>query len=624
MFLALLAIMPEKALADTTGGVGTWYAPETRAGTMSGVWFGMFSEDFESGTLPQGWAVRDSNADGQTWKVRPSAGWHITAMPPSPGNYLVCYDDDALGWNPETEEELLSPAIPVAGYDTLRLIYGLGYQNFKGQDTFAVRARFHDGMDWGPWQSLAVYDRDLGSGRWDTLGLWAWLPAESLQISFLWIDHTWLHWDWYVAVDNILVEYLLSLPVNLTASEILSPKPLEKDGAGVIPALRVKNTGNQSITGSITANLVITDTSGILYQNTKTLTGGLQAGDSVDFLFSVWTAGPVGGPYTATGFLSYQDSFPADDTCRKQFGVIPDSVMKRITVPYSPDAPTPDGTISPGEWDSAARWDASDYLARDGKTDYPGSCFARAVHDASSLYLLYEIMVDTLASDSALAFFCLDDNADSAWPPRGDTTEGINRLKNPDTWSCAWFNADFTHGPWYGSGLSSFAFGRTAGHATLEIAVPLGPADTGPQFLGANPIPDGDSVGIHIYYEDPLLGTLACWPQDARAFYNPAGYGKLYLEPFSRADESAGITRPWLLAPSVARDRADIALSLPEKTTAFLALYDATGRLAVRLLDGETGPGLHRFSLKFPSSGVYFILARAGGWSARLKVVSVD
>ncbi len=623
MLLTLLALMPEKAISDAIFGSGTWYHPAAKPVSGRGVWFTMFSEGFESGVLPPGWSVKDSNADGQTWTVRPSAGWHITAMPPAPGNYIACYDDDILSWNPETEEELVSPSIPVAGYDTLRLIYGLGYQNFKGQDTFAVRARFHDGSDWGAWQTLALYDWDVGSGRWDTLGLWAWLPAESLQLAFLWFDHTWLHWDWYVAVDNITIEYLLSLPVNLTASEIVSPKPLEKNGAGVIPTLRVKNTGTQSIPGSITARFVITDTSGTLYQDTKTIMGGIQAGDSADFLFSVWNAGPPGGPYTATGFLAYQDSFPADDTCRKQFGVIPDSVLKRITVPYSPDPPTIDGTISPGEWNNAAAWDASDYLAGDGATDYPGSCTLRAIHDASFLYLLYDVIADTFAADSAGAFVCLEDNADGSWPPQ-DTTEGINKLINPNAWLCAWFKADFTYGPWYQSGLSSFAFGEREGRAILEMAIPLVIVDTGPQFLGANPVPDGDSVGIHIFYDDPSLGTVAFWPQDAGAFHNPSGYGRLYLEPFSIAGENAGMTRPLLLAPSVVGQWADVVLSLPEKTEIFLALYDATGRVAARLIDGEAQQGIHRFNLAFPSSGAYFLIARAGNWSCRVKIISVE
>lgn len=587
------------------------------------MWFSVFTEDFESGDLPPGWATRDSNADSHTWKIRPSAGWHITAMPPSPGNYLASYDDDTLGWNPETEEELTSPAIGISGYDTLRLIYGFGYQNYKGQDTFMVRARFHDGVDWGPWQNLALYDWDVGSGRADTLGLWVWLPAESLQLSFLWIDHIWMHWAWYVAVDNISLQYFLPLAVNLTASAVLSPGALEKEGKTVVPRLRIKNTGNQDIPDNISAGFVIADTSGVLYQDTKTLVGGIQAGDSVDLPFSGWTAEPPGGPYTGTGFLSYQDSFPADDTCSVEFGVIPDSVLRRITIPYSPNAPMIDGVIGPGEWDSAAAWDASDYLGGDRKTEYPGSCYLRAIHDASFLYLLCNAMVDTLASDSSEAFFWLDDDASGAWPT-GDTTEGVNRLTNPDQWLCSWFNADFTQGPWYVSGLSSFAFGEAGGHAVFEIAIPMVLPDPGPQFLGADPVPEGDSLGVHICYNDPILGTIARWPQDVSRFYDPARYGRFYLEPFSRVGESPGIPRPLLFVPSIARGKAEIVLSLPERSDVSLALYDATGRLTARLLDGETGPGVHLLGMVFPSPGVYFLVAKAGNWSARVKVVSVE
>ncbi|MEO0145669.1 MAG: choice-of-anchor J domain-containing protein [candidate division WOR-3 bacterium] len=623
MLLAFLALVPEKMLSDAALPKGTTYAHETKAGAKAGVGLSMFSEDVESGSRPPGWAIRDSNADGQSWMVRPSSGWHITAMPPAPGSYMICYDDDAIGWNPETEEELISPSIYVAGHDTLRLIYGLGYQNFKGQDTFEVRVRFHDGTDWGAWQALAVYDWDIGSGVWDTLNLWAWLPAESLQVSFLWFDHTWLHWDWYVAIDNISVEYLLSLPVNLTASAILSPKALEEEGALIKPSLRIVNTGNQDIQDNISAGFVISDTSGILYEDTKTIVGGIQRGDSVDILFSGWPAGPQGGPYTAMGFLSYQDSFPGDDTCQTRFGVIPDSVARRIMVPYFPNAPTIDGTLGPGEWDSSASWDASDYLGRDGWTDYPGSIALRAFHDASFLYLACDALADTGWSDSSEAWVCLDDDAGGSWPS-ADTTEGANRLINPDLWLCSWFRADFTHGPWYESGLSSFAFGQTGGHTTIEIALILTSYDAGPQFVGANPVPDGDSIGIHIFYLDQAHGTMACWPQDVLKFYDPARYGRLYLEPFSGEKESSCPTAPSLRVASVMRGEAPISLTLPEKTKVSLGLYDGTGRLIFRLFEGEMEAGIHWFKLILPSSGVYFLRARAGSWSKILKLVWLD
>jgi len=246
-----------------------------------------------------------------------------------------------------------------------------------------------------------------------------------------------------------------------------------------------------------------------------------------------------------------------------------------------------------------------------------------AIHDASFLYLAYDVILDTLASDSAEAVVCLDDDASGSWPPQ-DTTEGVNRLINPDTWLCAWFRQDFTSGEWHDSGLSSLAFGESSGHATLELAIPMVLLDVGPQFLGANPVPDGDSVGVHVYYDDPLLGKVACWPQDVSVFYNPAQYGVFYLEPFSSVGESAGKTGPSLLAASVVRGKAELSLVLPGKAGVSLALYDATGRLAKRLFEGEMGAGVHRFSLEFPGSGVYFLVARAGDWSGRVKMVSVE
>lgn len=193
-------------IADDTNKGEAWYAPGVKNGPHI-LQTTLLSEDFEGGVMPAGWTTSDGNGDGYTWGVIASSAWHPDAMPPNPGDYIAAYDDDAIGSNPATDEELIAPAVYTGnvGDSAVVLIYGFGYQNLAGYDTFAVKVRTHDGSSWGSWQIVSLYDYDVGSDAWDSLDLSGYLPADSLQVMFSWWDHRSSHWDWYVAIDNVLI-----------------------------------------------------------------------------------------------------------------------------------------------------------------------------------------------------------------------------------------------------------------------------------------------------------------------------------------------------------------------------------------------------------------------------------
>jgi len=195
-----------KMASDISKKGEPWYAPGVKSGAhiLQTV---LLSEDFESGVMPAGWTVFNGNNDTCMWSVVPSSGWHSDAMPPDPGNYIAAYDDDACESNPATDEELIAPAVYTGnvGDSAVILIYGFGYQNFMGYDTFAVKVRTHDGTSWSDWQIISLYDYDVGSDAWDSLDLTGFLPADSLQVMFAWWDHRASHWDWYVAIDNVSI-----------------------------------------------------------------------------------------------------------------------------------------------------------------------------------------------------------------------------------------------------------------------------------------------------------------------------------------------------------------------------------------------------------------------------------
>ena len=189
--VATLFANNSKIASDINKKGEPWYASGTKTGfhTLQTI---LLFEDFETGVLPPGWTTVDGNGDGFTWGVVTSAGWHYNAMPPDPGDYIAAYDDDAIGYNPATDEELITPAVYTGNLtedSLLILVYGFGYQNLAGYDTFAVKVRSHNGTSWGDWQIVALYDYDVGSSAWDTLDLSSFLPADSVQVMFAWWDH---------------------------------------------------------------------------------------------------------------------------------------------------------------------------------------------------------------------------------------------------------------------------------------------------------------------------------------------------------------------------------------------------------------------------------------------------
>ncbi len=282
-----------------------------KLGVLPRDWSILLFENFEDGALPFGWSVVDGNGDENSWKVYATSDWYSDAMPPQAGNYIVGYDDDAVGGAAPGEEQLITPAVYVGGVDTFYVIYGVGFNSYNNYDTLFVRMRYYDAAGWSEWYDIAYYGDDyIGC---DTLGYVFLLPCDSLQIQFAWRDMQTDHWDWYVAVDNVqfIVNTTIPSSTDLALIDIESPSDLVTVGSCIYPTVKVANVGNSNVTGEIYVLFHVLDYLSYMpvYADTEVIKDGLNAGDTVEVMFTQWDANKP-GYYYAASYVLYRD----DDT----------------------------------------------------------------------------------------------------------------------------------------------------------------------------------------------------------------------------------------------------------------------------------------------------------------------
>ena len=175
-------------------------------------WTTVFSEDFESGLMPSGWTVTDGNNDGASWTVGVS---NDPYTPPNYGTKYLYYSDDAGPSAPPGDEVLTTKSYYIWKIVQLRFIYAYDFEEYAGSpyEYGRIYARFFSGGVWGPWNMLVEYYQDTGP-KWDTLDLTSFLPADSVQLQFVYSDPAG-QWGWGFYLDNFLLEGILQLNVLL-------------------------------------------------------------------------------------------------------------------------------------------------------------------------------------------------------------------------------------------------------------------------------------------------------------------------------------------------------------------------------------------------------------------------
>lgn len=162
--------------------------------------------------------------------------------------------------------------------------------------------------------------------------------------------------------------------------------------------------------------------------------------------------------------------------------------------------------------------------------------------------------------------------------------------------------------------------------------------ETPPAFTEANPIPPGEAAEIEYVIEFPEAGVYV--------FRNFSWAGAVVKESdtlwvFGYDDDSLKIvvsgvgldehTHPGRLGfslftfPNPFKDFTTVGYDLPHRTQVFLRVYDSSGRIVCKLLEGERLRGRHyiRWNRVELPSGVYLLWLEAGQYVTTRKAILV-
>ena len=161
-----------------------------------------YSVDFNS-NLPCNWTTT-SNAHG--WNRVTSYGTSSSLN----GSAFMFIDDDAAGSSaPAVNASLESPAMNTLGYDSLTLSFSQYYFSSFGQKGFV---EVYDGTNWVKIDSMTTTQ-----GSWTTPSLKSYnitsYSNPALQVRFRFTDNA--GWGWYWAVDDVLINGVLSPCTNV-------------------------------------------------------------------------------------------------------------------------------------------------------------------------------------------------------------------------------------------------------------------------------------------------------------------------------------------------------------------------------------------------------------------------
>jgi len=347
LMVALLSDVPasdvvqhQKKLLDRPTHSKPIYAPGVKTNVkVTKQWSPILTEDFESG-MPADWTVVDNNGDNYMWTTgtTPDLG---TYEPPNYGTAYAFYSDDSAGYSaPAGNEELQTPTFGIANYDSLVLIYSVGFRLWDSP-TGQVWARFFTGGSWGSWNTLVTYSSD--TSLVDTLDLSSYLPAESVQINFVYYDESG-GWGWAFGIDNVELSAHLggggAHDVGVTGLD--SPPDIMMLDTLYDVVSTFFNFGDSVFTFDV--HTEITDSSGTtVYFSRDSSNISLQPDSSIQINFGTW-AMTTPGKYVYKTYTTTPDSFPSNDTLQKILTTSIDVGVSAITSP-------PEGPVTPGNYD---------------------------------------------------------------------------------------------------------------------------------------------------------------------------------------------------------------------------------------------------------------------------------
>ncbi|MBW6492562.1 MAG: carboxypeptidase regulatory-like domain-containing protein, partial [Lentimicrobium sp.] len=180
-------LVPVSDLYVTPTGFATW-----RDGGI--IPFEPFMENFNAG-LPDTWTIVNGGSTSDTWFNTPNYNGNSLD-----GTPFMFANSDAAGSSSTMNEQLISPVINGENADELYLMFDYIYQ-YIGNEYFSVDV--YDGANW-----VEVFRKAADSGPFpwgptvnEVIDITAY-ANEALQVRFNYVSNS---WNWYVAVDNVVV-----------------------------------------------------------------------------------------------------------------------------------------------------------------------------------------------------------------------------------------------------------------------------------------------------------------------------------------------------------------------------------------------------------------------------------
>jgi len=180
-------LAPPTDLYVTPTGFATW-------GGGGALPFEALMENFDTQDQFDMWEVVDGGSTNDTWFY--ATDYNGNTLDGTPFAFV---NSDAAGSGTTMDEMLISPVIDASMVGELHLDWDQNYQNFAGQDHFAVDV--FDGADW-----VEVFYQDTDDPAFPTLvhnsiDVTAFANAD-FRVRFHYVAPG---WDWYLAVDNVAV-----------------------------------------------------------------------------------------------------------------------------------------------------------------------------------------------------------------------------------------------------------------------------------------------------------------------------------------------------------------------------------------------------------------------------------
>lgn len=182
--------------------------PSPRSGQRDTV----LSETFDSG-IPGDWTVIDNEGAGLVWTDLAGSG-----MPANNTNGTgdcAAVDSDGAG-AVDFDTELWTPVIDLSNATGTALLFAAYYENYINRDYFDVDVSTDGGT---VWTNVLSWNEDHGTEDVN-IDLSAYDGMSSVIIRFRYYDLV-ANWDWYVQVDDVLVDATIAQQPTPT------PEPVE-------------------------------------------------------------------------------------------------------------------------------------------------------------------------------------------------------------------------------------------------------------------------------------------------------------------------------------------------------------------------------------------------------------